>query len=260
MIRVLMFWFVLSAAAFGRLWTSADGTKAFEGDFIKFENGGVYVRLESGKQIQFLLSVLSQADQDFVLRAQQILDETNAEVRQATPQVQPPPTQPTPSSQASQPEAQGVLPTKQSATVRQPTFQAISPFLTRFDGRAFQPVRLRQIPQYYVIYYGASWCPACNSSLADFKTVYNSVIRPDPNFEVIHVSADLNVRDAEQWARANGLIWPTVQNVDREASGLLPYSSGLTPSYTLIDGQGRVLATTGAACVKEMRRLQTGGA
>ena len=250
---------LLMGSLSARLWTSADGTKAFEADFLRFDNGAVYVRLETGKEIHFLLSVLSQADQDFVLQLQSLIDaggRPKVDVQQPPP---PPAVVAPPPATAGSEGSSGVLPKKERPTVQQSVFRAIGPFLTRFDGRAFQPTSLRGIPRYYLIYYGASWCPGCNSTLGDFKNVYNKVIRPDPAFEVVHVSADLNVLEAEQWARANGLIWPTIQNVDREASGLLPYASGLTPSYTLIDGRGQILATGGGACVQKIRELQQGG-
>jgi len=49
-----------------REWTSADGSRTFQGELISFENDKVTVRRSDGKQLVFAIGLLSEADQKFI--------------------------------------------------------------------------------------------------------------------------------------------------------------------------------------------------
>ncbi len=57
---------LLISTATARTWTSEDGSKTFEGDFVSFEGGKVTVDREGGKEMSFKLEMLSEADQKWV--------------------------------------------------------------------------------------------------------------------------------------------------------------------------------------------------
>ena len=52
-----------------RTWTQASSGKEIEADFIKFENGKVFLKLPNGKTGEVPLTALSKADQEFVANA-----------------------------------------------------------------------------------------------------------------------------------------------------------------------------------------------
>ena len=57
---------LLATTASARTWTSSDGEKTFEADFISSENGQVTVEHEGGKKMSFKADMLSEADQKWI--------------------------------------------------------------------------------------------------------------------------------------------------------------------------------------------------
>lgn len=72
---------------------------------------------------------------------------------------------------------------------------------------------------------------------------YNQKIAPHPSVELIHVSRDQEVKDAEEWARKDKLPWPILLAEDIPAEIELYSPDGSVPDYILVDAAGKVLAT-----------------
>jgi outer membrane protein assembly factor BamB len=60
----------IPASLSAREWTSADGSRTFQGELISFANGKVTVRRSDGKSLVFAIALLSEDDQQFVKSGQ----------------------------------------------------------------------------------------------------------------------------------------------------------------------------------------------
>ncbi len=68
--KILFAIFIISltipAGLSAREWTSADGSRTFQGELISFKDGKVKVRRSDGKNLVFSIELLSESDQQFV--------------------------------------------------------------------------------------------------------------------------------------------------------------------------------------------------
>jgi len=83
---------------------------------------------------------------------------------------------------------------------------------------------------------------------------YNKSIVNNSQVEFIHVSQNIKLADALEWASSARLPWLTVVNSQSRAAGLARYAHG-TPSYALIDASGKVLAVSEKNCIKKIKEL-----
>lgn len=108
-----------------RTWTSSDGEKTFEGDLKEFDDtSGKVTVLVNGKQLVFNQEKLSDDDKTF-------LTEWKAE--------------------ADKPESAEVL---ASQVVGSKLTEKV---LSRLDGKKFKKVSMEKAPEYYLVYFSASW-------------------------------------------------------------------------------------------------------
>lgn len=116
---------LLTGSGFSRTWTSADGAKTFEGDFVSSNANSVTV-LKNGRKLTFKLEILSKEDQDFVAEA----------VKKAA---------------AEEADNQAVADFKDSD---------LGKFLKKtqkFSGSRFKKHPIETVPEYFLLYYSASW-------------------------------------------------------------------------------------------------------
>lgn len=83
---------------------------------------------------------------------------------------------------------------------------------------------------------------------------YNKSIADNDKVEFIHVSQDDSRRNAFNWASSAKFPWLTVLKSKARTSGLGKFDSG-TPSYALIDKDGKLLASDEKACMKKIKEL-----
>lgn len=109
-----------------RTWTSADGGKTFEGEIVSYnaEAKMVKVRMKGGRTMEFAQDKLSDVDVKF-------LEEWDAENN--GPDVE--------EALAEQEVGAKLLKTK----------------LYKLDGDKFQKVEMESAPEYYILYFSASW-------------------------------------------------------------------------------------------------------
>lgn len=113
-----------------RTWTSADGSKTFEGEFRSYNpTTGEVAVVMNGTLVKFNKDVLSEADIKFVGEAQQ-----------------------SKSSNSSPQEAilEELAKQKVGAVVAKAK-------LHRLEGKRFTKAAIEQVPEYYLLYYSASW-------------------------------------------------------------------------------------------------------
>ena len=112
-----------------RTWTSSDGTKTFQGELRSFNASTGEVRVViNGKLITFQQSVLSKEDQEFLKNASKSASSgsNSAEVAE---------------------ELKGQKVGKQVMDGRP----------HRIDGKRFKKAELTKAPEYYILYFSASW-------------------------------------------------------------------------------------------------------
>ena len=81
---------------------------------------------------------------------------------------------------------------------------------------------------------------------------YNSTIKDNAKLEFIHVSQDDDAKDAFGWTKSAKLPWLTVLKNKARSSGLGKFDSG-TPSYALVDKNGKLLATGEKDVMEELQ-------
>lgn len=115
---------VLPLAA--RTWTSSDGTKTFQGDLKSYDSatGKVTVMLTSGKQLTFPKDKLSADDIKF-------LEEQSAAAAKPDP--------------------------SEALAAQKVGAQVLKAKLQRLEGKRFKKAELDYAPEYYILYYSASW-------------------------------------------------------------------------------------------------------
>ncbi len=119
---------VVTADEQSRTWTSADGSRTFEGKFRSFdETSGEAEVLINGQSVKFSIDLLSAADAEYIrglAKKEDVLDPS--QVKEAVEQT-----------------ALGA--------------QILKAKPLRFDGRRYRRADLVKVPEYYVLYYAASW-------------------------------------------------------------------------------------------------------
>ncbi len=113
-----------------RTWTNADGSKTFEADFKTYdkEGGKVTVLMGNGRSVTFAVAKLSEDDRKF-------LDE-----------------------QAKNDPAAGGADVKDALKEQKIGAKLIKPgILKKLDGKRFAKFEMEKAPEYYLVYYSASW-------------------------------------------------------------------------------------------------------
>lgn len=108
-----------------RTWTSSDGEKTFEGDLRSFDDAtGKVTVLVNGRQIVFDKTKLSENDQGFLAEW----------------------------------KAESEKPTASEILTEQKIGQKLTDkVLSRLDGKSFKKASLEKAPEYYLVYFSASW-------------------------------------------------------------------------------------------------------
>ena len=108
-----------------RTWTSADGSKTFKGDYIKHTEETITV-MKGLQKVSFKLTLLSEADREWL--------------------------------------RQKDLQSKEPAEAAEPTEDELGKFgksisrkLVMFSGKKYGKYKLESAPDYYLIYFTASW-------------------------------------------------------------------------------------------------------
>jgi hypothetical protein len=123
---------LLSLSAQARTWTSADGLKTFEGEYKSFNQETKEVTvLRKYKKLKFSMDMLSQADRDWVnVKVEEIAEKKAA---------------------ANSPSAEEQLAAQAVGS------KLNDKTLVRLDGKRFKKAQIEKVPEYYLLYYSASW-------------------------------------------------------------------------------------------------------
>lgn len=116
---------MLAGLGHARIWTSADGSKTFEGDFVSCDDTSVTVK-RGIKEMTFKLTLLSEKDQTWA-------KEEGAKVAAAEENK------------------------KAAAKFMEGDFGKALKKLKKFDGEDFADLELEAAPKYFLLYFSASW-------------------------------------------------------------------------------------------------------
>ncbi|MGC6465409.1 MAG: hypothetical protein ACON38_04130 [Akkermansiaceae bacterium] len=116
---------LLAGSSLARTWTSSDGSKTFEGDYLSSKDGNVTV-LKNGSKLTFKLELLSEADQEYV----------KAEAKKAAAE-----------------EANKAA----AAEFKESDFGKAFKKLQKLDGKSFAKHELECAPEFFILYFSASW-------------------------------------------------------------------------------------------------------
>lgn len=116
---------LLTGFGHARTWTSADGNKVFEADFISSDDTSVTVKRRD-KQMTFKLTLLSEADQNWINKKESttVIAEKNE---------------------------------KSAAGFLESDFGRAFTKLKKFDGEKFDAHNIQAVPKYFLLYFSASW-------------------------------------------------------------------------------------------------------
>lgn len=123
---------LLSLSVQARTWTSADGLKTFEGEYKSFNQEANEVTVSRKyKKLKFSMDVLSQADRDWV----------NVKVEEVAAL-----------------EVAANAPTVEDQLASQTVGAKLNErTLVRLEGKRFKKAKIEKVPEYYLLYYTASW-------------------------------------------------------------------------------------------------------
>ncbi len=113
---------IITTPLMARTWTSADGSKTFEGDYVSKEASKVTVKMKSGETMTFPISKLSEADQAFVTE-----------------------------------QKESAVSGTKMANTEQPIYSQVSKYLRKFSKSSYKKAELATVPEYYILYFSASW-------------------------------------------------------------------------------------------------------
>ena len=217
---------LLASNGHARTWTSADGAKTFEGELKSYDaDSGIVTVLVSGRPVTFPKDKLSPADITFVEGSASSSDSA--------------------SSASSSDAASSVMSEKMSKVK-----------LHRLDGKRFKKAELTKSPEFYILYYSASWCPPCRAAAPKMVEQFKASIADNPKVEFIHVSADSSEDDAEVWAAKEGFPWLTVVPDDVKRSDLMAFKTkNSVPHYVMLDAAGNLVANSSSEVFSKIASL-----
>ena len=200
--------------AAARIWTSADGNKTFAGEFESYDadTNKITVVKQGGRSMTFALGIVSDADQAWVKEQPSIQDKAAA---------------------AEQEEAFASSDLGKSLKKMQIV-----------EGKRFAKYAYEAPPKYFILYYSASWNPACVKFTPALIQFYNDQRAAGANFEIVLVGDD----DSEEEMRAHmadtKMPWPALRFADKGTEGLefITQAAGRgVPCLAAMDSRGLIL-------------------
>jgi thiol-disulfide isomerase/thioredoxin len=220
-----------TSSAAVRKWTVADGsTKPFDGEFTAVQDRIVTIRKKSGRRFFVPLAALSQEDRDFIAAEEKAKAEA-----------------------AVLAEAAARLKTTGMA-------KAVIGRTVKLDRKKLKKcdVFAAKAPEYYLLYWGGSWCPACRDAAPQLAKDYNETISRGKNIEAVHLNCDQTPDKMLEFMSDMKLTFPGIPLDQWQKDKLLKsMEPAQLPHYKLVDAAGMVIAE-GEAAKSKARELAGG--
>lgn len=216
-----------------RKWTSAeDALKTFEGELTTVKNDTVTIKMKNGSSVSLALAKLSTGDREYI-SAQEKEKAAAAATAEATAKL------------------------KDS-----PMAKALDGSTVILNGKKLKKhdVLANKTPQYYLIYWGASWCPPCRQSAPQLASAYDETLSKGKNIEVVHLSCDQDEPGMISFVTGMKFNFPVVPRSKWVNEKIFqPMAPKGIPNYKLVDADGKILAE-GEAAKSKAKELATAGA
>ncbi len=85
---------------------------------------------------------------------------------------------------------------------------------------------------------------------------YNAIIATNDNVELIMVSFDRSMDEAEKWAKLESMPWPTLLGNDKDGSHFLKAPLPMVPTYRLYTLGGKIIAEGKKAVFAKLESLK----
>lgn len=96
---------------------------------------------------------------------------------------------------------------------------------------------------YFLVYFGAHWCPNCKKLTPKLTDFYNQQRARHDNFEIIFVSADKDERAMLQFMKGYKMPWPALKFGEHKQIASLKALAGRGyPCIAIVDARGNLLA------------------
>lgn len=204
--------FGLMAVAETRVWTSAeDPSQTFRGEFVSLKDDTVTIKRDDGKTLSFPQSKLSGADLEYI--------------KEKT---------------AGKEDAPGVSKEDES-----PMARALKGKTVKLEGKRFKKfdIAAAKQPEYYLVYWGASWCGPCQRAAPGLVKLYDETLASSPRVELLHVSCDETREGMKSFMDKHKMKFPALEAADAARVKLLkPLAPSGIPNYKLLDANGKLIA------------------
>ncbi|MFN0127819.1 MAG: thioredoxin-like domain-containing protein [Verrucomicrobiales bacterium] len=204
----------LATSQEARTWTSADdASKKFQGTFVEAKGDQVTIKHSNGKTMTFAKTKLSAEDQKYI-------------------------------------DSQAAAKSKAAETQTSPMALALKGRTLALDGKKLKKndFLATKNPEYYLLYWGASWCGPCQQAAPALVELYNDKLAKATNIELIHISSDDEEQGMLSFVTDHQMKFPVVSKKDRDKLDLIKplFPQGI-PNYKLVDAKGELIAEGQAA-------------
>ena len=138
--------------------------------------------------------------------------------------------------------AEGDTSPDKTATNTSKVGTSIAAVVQRFNGEEYVPDQITGDPDYFIMYFTASWWPPCRRSVPQLVEKYNNKIANLDNLELVQVSVDKSLPKAVEWAKKESFPWPTILMTDIKETMVKDIKTNAVPTYVLIDKEGKEIA------------------
>ncbi|MFK5921643.1 MAG: thioredoxin-like domain-containing protein [Verrucomicrobiota bacterium] len=227
----LLFW-TASSSSYARVFETIQGVRV-EGDFVDMKTSGnnktVVLRLKrTGKLHEIPLSRFSPSDQHF-LKFSDLSNRATGK-KPATKE-----------ALKNEPKKDNLPPPSGNAIA---IISSLSSKLVMVNGPRVQKHKTEKAPDYYALYFAASWCHACAQFTPRLREYYRlNIDFAKPKFEIVFISRDNSKAEMENYMIKSKMPWPAISYSDSNRERLVKkYAPRGTPSLVLIDRAGKVIS------------------
>jgi hypothetical protein len=110
------------------------------------------------------------------------------------------------------------------------------------SGQAYS-LDMNKLPQYFVIYSAARWCPYTQKFTPDLLKVYQTMKAKGHSFEVIYIPQEKSYQELQMYAKEVNFPWPALKypQKDKLVVTAMMISGHSTPAIQIADRYGNII-------------------
>ncbi len=231
-ILIALLWLVATSFSVARSFETLQGV-IIEGNFVEMKTSGgkktVVLRLDrTGKLHEIALNLFAPSDQHF-LKFSALTKRAKAGKSASA-------------EGGSSVNSDIPLPAPSGNAV--PIISSLRSKLVAVDGKSVKKHQAETSPDYYALYFAASWCHVCAQFTPRLAEYYrHNIAFANPKFELVFISRDNSKREMENYMLKTNMPWPAIRYTDSNREKLVKkYAPRRTPSLVLVDRAGKVIS------------------